>query len=488
MATSSVPTPTVAPKPSGEGLRQVGGMVLALGMAVATWVAPIPGATADQIHFLALLVLMTVLTIFEVLPVGVVGLLFLVLTILFHLAPVAVAFAGFTSPIFWLMVASFLIGTAAHVCGLGRRLAYWVMVRLRANTPGRLLFAFLLAGSVLSVMTPSWYARLAVFIPVGLGLLDALELQEGSPLSKFIIMSVYFGAVGSYLMFMTGEEPALLTIASLEKHGVPVYWSTYFWMWAVPGLLLTVGLNYVVTRWLFPIGREEADRLARLDLAKTLASLGPLSSREKRMAVWFGLAVLLWASDFLTHLNPTWVALMVVVGLFFPGIGVLGTEDRAVLRQHLDVLFMIFFGAALSIGAIMHHLALDQWAGTVLAHSLRLGTQPEVAVLGLSAATQVMHIPLATVTSTLAVLSPILLDYARAHGINMALTAWAMIPAANVFLFPYQNEPLLITYGLGHITMRDVLRVGFWLSLGTLVLTPLCAAIWWSWTIPMVTR
>jgi di/tricarboxylate transporter len=83
-----------------------------------------------------------------------------------------------------------------------------------------------------------------------------------------------------------------------------------------------------ITRWLYP---EEMPELAggRQYFEKELARLGPWSELEKKSLLWFGLAVVLWSTDFMHRINPAVIGLAAGLLLSLPKIGVL---DRKAVR------------------------------------------------------------------------------------------------------------------------------------------------------------
>ncbi|MDA8334822.1 MAG: SLC13 family permease [Peptococcaceae bacterium] len=461
------------------------GSVLAVGITLALWFSHFAGVTPAGRHFMALLAMVIILWIFEVMPTGFAGLLFMTLVALLKIAPPQVAFSGFTAPVLWLIFAGLAIGAAADKTGLGKRMAYWTLVKLKATTPHKLLWSFLLVGAVMTPLLPTVFARLAVLIPVGVGLLSVFNITPGSRMAKFILISMFVGSQGVMLMFMTGLEPTLLAVGTLSHYSIHVYWSKYILMWILPSLVLNLGLNWAAAWLLFRPAREEYAGETLEVFRNEYSNLGPVSPAEKRLAGWFVLIILLWLTDFLTHLSPDWVGVFGAVGIFLPVVGVMKPKD---LQERLNFIQVIFFASALSISSILTRIHLDKWFSGLLAEHLAINNTGVFSSFILGGLVQVLHVPLSTVSSTVAALAPIIVAYAAHHGLNLAWAAWIVVASAAPYIFPYQSAPLLMTYGIGHLTMGDMIKLGVFVSVGTLIAVPLLDVLWWSWTIPLAIK
>lgn len=461
------------------------GSLLSLGVTLILWFSHFTGVTTAQQHFMSLLAMVIIFWIFEVMPAGFSGLLFMTLVSFLGIAPPSVAFSGFTVPVLWLIFAGLAIGAAADKTGLGKRMAYWTLIKLKANTPHRLLWSFLLVGAVLTPLLPTVFARLAVLMPVAIGLLTAFNVTQGSKMAKFILISMFVGAQGLMLMFMTGMEPTLLAVGTLSHYGVHVYWSKYILMWILPSLILNLGL-YWATAWLLfrPSQAEYAGETLEV-FREEYKNLGPMSAEEKRMVGWFILVILFWLTDFFTHFSPNWVGVFGAVGLFLPGVGVMKPKD---LQERLNFVQVIFFASALSITGIIAKIHLDKWFSGLLAKHISLHDTGAWSSFVLGGIVQILHVPLSTVSSTVAATTPIIVAYAAQHGLNLAWAAWIVIASSAAYILPYQNAPLLMTYGIGHLNMWDMIKIGILTSAVTLVAVPLLDVLWWSWTIPLMIR
>src|SRR3989442_6711495 len=116
---------------------------------------------------------------------------------------------------------------------------------------------------------------------------------------------------------------------------------------AVPGIvasLLMLGLHLVVfkQRSTFVVDQER--------IAAARQQLGPMTRQEKVVLAWVGLALALWSTDGLHHIDPAWIALGVAVGLALPYLGEILTP--ADLTSGVNWPIVVFVAGALAIGNV----------------------------------------------------------------------------------------------------------------------------------------
>lgn len=443
----------------------------------------VPGITVPGMAFLGLLLWTVIAWATEVVPAGVAGVVLIVGAVVLKLVPPAVALAGFTNSILYLIIAGLVLGIAVDRSGLGRRVAYYILSRVGAERPWRVVVAFFLIGLVLTEMIPVVFGRLAVLIPLGLGLAEVLGVAKGSRYGKFLMAVVYFASQQFLLTTMTGEEPTLVAVGQLAREGHPILWGQYLVMWALPGVVLS-SLVYLPLIWLlFRPNFQEIRHPTRDELTAQYRKLGPWSRRERVVAVIFGAVIVLWALDFVTHIAPTYVALGGMIALFLPGVDGLTMEEV----RDLNLFNILFFASALSIGAVLGHLKLSVTLAQLFSKWLPISHWTYGSAMVLSALVQLVHLPLSTVTSAIATLTPILARWAQSVHVSPLVVTWVLLAStSNAWIFPYQVEPVLMVYNEGFWTIWDTIKMGLFMSVASLLLTPLFAVTWWPWTVHLL--
>lgn len=472
---------------SGHQVKMIIGGIVTLGLALGLWFTHMPGVNTNQQHFLALLAMVISLWGFEIIPVGIGALFFLALVVMFKITSPLVAFSGFSVPTVWLVFSALIIGIAAENTGLGKRMAFWMITKAKADSPGKIMLAFYAVGAILTPLIPTVFGRLAILIPIALGLIAALKLAQGDRMAKFILFSMYIGAQGIMLMFLTGTSQALIATGLLAHFGVRIYWDTYFVMWVVPSLVVNGGIWAIATYILFKPGKQHWGGNILQVTGDERDKMGSMTVREKKLAIILLVIFFFWVTGSVTHLNPSWVGVIGTVCLFLPFVGVLELKD---IVGKLNFPVLLFFGSALSIGEIMSKIGLDKWFSKLIADNFHIANSGFMSTLTLGALIQALHIPLTAVNSSTAILVPILGTYSVNHGISPVWAAWvALASLSGILIFPYQDGPLLAVYGAGggHIKMADMIKVGIIVSVLALIAVPLLSVVWWSWTIPMMT-
>lgn len=140
-----------------------------------------------------------------------------------------------------------------------------------------------------------------------------------------------------------------------EQTGTQVLWSQ--WLLAyLPAALLTVGASWLTIRWLYAPEREEIPG-GKQFLRDALHEMGPWSWDEIKALLWLLVAVALWMTDFVHHLNPAVIAIGIGLLLSLPKVGVL--DAKAI--KAVNFLSIIFIGGALSMAMV---LIERNWTGS----------------------------------------------------------------------------------------------------------------------------
>jgi len=82
----------------------------------------------------------------------------------------------------------------------------------------------------------------------------------------------------------------------------------------------------------------------------------------------------------------------------------------------------------------------------------------------LSWAAFVYHFLLASEISMLGTSIPLVMDYAKSHGLNPLQLGLIWSFAAGGKLFAYQSGMLIVGYSYGYFEARDLMKIGAWLT------------------------
>jgi sodium-dependent dicarboxylate transporter 2/3/5 len=417
------------------------------------WVLPLSLAPAQQ-KTLAVVVFMVVYWITEPIEHGLTALIGCYLFWALHVTKFSVAFSGFVNSTPWFLFGGLLMGEAASRTGLAKRLGFLVMRKL-GSSYSQLLFGFLILAFLLNFFVPSGLARLAVIAPTASGIITIFGLGKQSNAAKGLFLILTYAAGLFEVMIMSGASSILTRGIIEEQTGIQLLWSQ--WLVAfLPLTLITIFVSIPVIRWLFPTENNQLPGGSKY-FQESLDKMGPWTADEKKALVWFVLAVGLWATDFLHHVNPAIIGLGVGLLLSLPKIGVL---DRQAVKQ-INLFLIIFSAGALSMGRVL----METKTLTILSDHLAIWMEPLLSN-SLSYATTLYltgfcyHLILANRQSMLITSLPVLIQLLGAHGHNVIALALLWTFAGGGALFIHQSSIFVMGYSYGHFGAKDFLKTG----------------------------
>jgi len=226
--------------------------------------------------------------------------------------------------------------------------------------------------------------------------------------------------------------------------------------------------------WLYPAERTMEGTTEHLE-AK-LRSLGPWSLAEKKTLVYLATAVTLWMTDFIHHLSPALVGMAVGLFALLPFVGVLDASD---LRK-LNWGALWFTGAALSMGRVLQKTGgLDVLTGILASVIGPALYDPMASAVVLYWTAFVYHFFLANETAMLSTSLPVVLKLAVDQGLNPLATGMIWTFAAGGKIFVYQGAVLVVGYSFGHFEAKDMLKVGFALTVVESLILLLLVPFYW---------
>jgi solute carrier family 13 (sodium-dependent dicarboxylate transporter), member 2/3/5 len=438
--------------------RKFIGCVLNLGVPIGLWFSPLPLDLTAK-HALAVSAFMIIAWITEVLPHALTGMAGCYLFWVLKIVDFGTAFSGFADQTPWFLFGATLIGTMATKSGLGRRLAYLVMRRVGSGY-SRLLLGLILSSFLLTLLVPSGIACVVIMAAVALGLMDVFGLSRGSNVGRGIFVTLTYTAGIFDKMVIAGATSILARGLILRTTGIEVYWSQ--WLLAfLPCVLVTVFVTWRLVLRLYPPEIEALNGGADF-LNDSLKNMGAWTPMEKRSLLLMSVAVGLWTTDLIHHIPPAVIGIGVGLVAAVPGLGVLDLEDL----KRLNYLPVFFTAAAISMGDVLLKTnALSSMTSVMFAWMRPWVTNVfSLAVVPYWTAF-VYHIFLGSELSMLATSVPPLMNFARAAGVHPLPLGLLWAFAAGGKIFVYQSGVLLTGYSYGYFESKDLLRVGFCLTL-----------------------
>jgi len=455
-----------------DGTRLFASQIFCVVAPLLFWFAPLPVEPVTK-HALAIALFMLLAWITEAIDHAIAGLIGCFLFWALGVVHFNVAFSGFANDTPWFLFGATLMGMMASKSGLARRLAYHVMLRVGTTYP-RILLGLILTDFLLTLVVPSGIARIVIMAAIALGLVEAFRLQPGSNGARGIFLIITYTAALFDKMIIAGAS-SITARGLIERVGeVDVRWSQWFVAF-LPCHVLTVIAAWLLTLWLFP---PEKTKLAggRRYLKEELRKLGPFSAMETKAAALLGGATLLWVTDFIHHISSAKIGLGIGLAALLPYVGLLRVEDL----KKLNYLPVFFVAAALGMAQVLIATkALDLLTNIMFAWMQPFMTGNFSSTVVLYWTAFVYHIFLSSDIAMLGTSMPLLMNFAKSHGLNpLALgMIWVFASAGKIFV--YQSAVLIVGYSFGYFKARDLLRIGLLLTLVEFIAIVLIVPFYW---------
>jgi DASS family divalent anion:Na+ symporter len=303
-----------------------------IGIPVILLLLPVPGGfTPDAWHLFAIYVGAILGIMLRPLPEP--AMILIVITIAsMWLNKMNVVLSGYSNGTAWLVFTAFSLSAAFATTGLGARIAYILIGKIGKSSLG-LGYAMMITDTIISPATPSNTARTAgIVYPIFRSLSSTLGSEPGPTGRKigcYLNLLAYEISMTTCCLFITATASNIIVLHfAKDILHTDISWMTWAMAAFVPIMLVLLTIPYIVYK-LYPPEIKHVDNYK--EISKTgLEKLGPISRKEKTLAVLFILAIIGWATTSLTGFNATAIAIAFVAAALVTGVltwqGVLKTS------------------------------------------------------------------------------------------------------------------------------------------------------------------
>jgi sodium-dependent dicarboxylate transporter 2/3/5 len=422
---------------------------------------------------LAVGIFMIVSWMTQVLDHGIAGILGCFLFWMFGIAKFETAFSGFADTSAWFLFGAVCFGIMGSKSGLARRLAYLVMRGIGHSYP-RLLLGLIVSNFLLTAVVPSGIARVVIMAAIAMGLVEAFGLQKGSNVARGMFIILVYQATIFDKMLIAGAS-SITARGAIEKYGqVDVLWSQWFLAY-LPCDILVMIVAWRLTLWMYPPETVELPGGADF-LKEQLREMGRWSPVEIKAAVLMLIAIAFWITDFLHHIPAPMIGLGIGLLAIMPRIGVLDTKDV----RTINFLPIFFVAAAVSLSNVLVQTkALDVVTGVLFEWMKPHITGTWVSTMVLYWSAFLYHIVIGNEIAMLSTSLPILMTYARDHGISPLTLGMIWTFGAGPKIFIYESAVLVVGYSYGYFSNKDMLKIGAVLSVVTFLILLVLVPLYW---------
>lgn len=393
------------------------------------------------------------------------SLLFFTLAMLLSLAPADIVFSGFNSTAIWMIFSGFVIGMAFKTTGLGQRLAGYLQVF--SGSYARLIWGVVICTTALGFLMPSSMGRLVLMMPIVVSLAELNGFRPGSQGYIGMTLAAAFGCHVTTFSVLPANIPNMVLSGATETiHGINFGYAEYLLLhFPLLGLAKAAIIALLIIRFF-----SDRPQLQRSNPSQ------PWQTNERGLLILLLAALALWVSDQWHGIGAAWVALTAATLLLLPKIGLVSEQQ---FRSEMNFNTLLFIAGILGIGALINASGLGQVLAQQLSQHLPLDPeQPFINFISLSA-TSLLTGLFTGLPGIPAVLTPMAEQFAEGSGFTIKTVLMTQLIGIANFLLPYQSGPMLVALKLADTPMAPAIKLCLWVSLLSLLLTPL-NYLWWQ--------
>jgi len=466
------------------------------------------GMTFKAQEVLAITVLTITWWICEPIPIPAAGLIPFIMIPAMSIIPMKDFLAVLGHENNWLMIGAYIFIGALVQHGFSKRMAFWILSRkVTSVSPFALIATYTFAVAIVSAFLSN-IACTMLFLVIGAGIAEALNINNEHPFSKAMKFGSAYGSQAGGFMTPIGAPNtnflAMALIASLAGYQVRFGdWMAF----GIPfGIVMLVIMIYYF-RGIFNLKLENLES-AREFAEGELKKMGPLTVGERNGLIVLITAIVLWLipsvasiifgqnahlTKYLdTVLNGTLVALFAALLAFLLPTNWKEREftvNWTNSEREINWGAIIIVTTGLALGSAMNAkgVGLVAWSAHQLSYVFA-GSSPWMIILGFTAIGVALTQFLPNVPA-IAILIPIAVPTALAVGLNpVAMGLTVAIACQQSYAMPISAPQMALVYGSGGLKITEFIKVGSVLSLVSIPITAFMVYYWTNWLFPFIAK
>ena len=379
----------------------------------------------------------------------------------------------------WLVLMAFFISRGIIQTGLGQRVALFFLRLLGKRTIG-LGYGLAITDLILSPAMPSITARAGgVILPVAKSISEVLgsfpDEKTRHKVGSYLMQCAFQANIVTAAMFVTAMAGNPLAVKLAGDQGVEITWLDWAIAAFVPGVACLVVIPIIL---MFVLKPEIKETPNATELAKSkLDEMGPISTKEKLMALIFVLLVSMWIGGAHIGLNATHAAAIGVTAMLL--VGIISWQDALEEKTAWDT--MIWIGILIMLAGKLNEFGLVGWFGGLMSGYLE-GMSTAVAYVIVICIYFYIHYFFASATAHIGALFAISMTILITAGVDPFTAAITLACMSNLFgcLTQYAIGSAPVMFGAGDLTQCDWWKVGCILSIVYLAIWITGGPLWWS--------
>ena len=352
----------------------------------------------------------------------------------------AIVFSGFTQSAVWTLIPALLFGYVLQKTGLGKRIAF-AIIKLFKPSYLSLIFALVLIGLILSLMTPSITVRVAIVVPIAVQLCELCKIEKNSKGNALIILTAFAMALVPGSAWVTGVlwGPIIQgMINALPDAKELVTFNSWVGVMFLPILLTTVFLiagSLLIMKPKEKLSKDAIDAIRNQKLEK-------MNKHEIITGLTLAAVFVMFVTNKI-HGLPDAAVCLIAIFIFF----LCGTLEAKDFNIGVNWDLIIFIGMALSLGSIFTETGISGWLAGIIVPALGpIAFNPFVFMACIMLIMFIWRFAdVAFFIPTIAIMGPILPEIQQAYQISPLVWVAIFIMAGSSFFMAYQNPWAMMT-------------------------------------------
>jgi len=346
----------------------------------------------------------------------------------------AVVFSGFTQSSIWTLIPALFFGFILQKTGLGKRIAL-AIIKLFKPSYFSLVFAWVIIGVILSLLTPSSTVRVAIMLPIAVQCCELCKLEKGSKGNSLILLTAFGMAIlpgsgwmsgvlwGPIISGMINSVPDTQELVTFNN-----WFATLFIPVTITTMLLLAGSLLILKP------KEKLSENAIYAIKNQFSQ--KMSSHEIITGIILVAVFILFITNKVHGLSDAAVCLGAVF-LFFLS-GVLEAKD---FNTGVNWDLIVFIAIALSLSAIFTETGIADWFAEIVVPALApITVNPYLFMFCVMTFVFIWRFfDVALFIPTIAILVPVLPSIQQTYNISPLIWLFVFVTAGNSFVMAYQN-------------------------------------------------
>jgi sodium-dependent dicarboxylate transporter 2/3/5 len=446
--------------------RHLKKIIIAVGFSVFATILVVTNAESLFWNAIALGILMIYFWIFEVIPIYLTALFPIILSAPLGLLNVdgkvdsSILAKSYGNNMIFIFLGGFMLALALEKWNIHMQIAKGIL-RVIGNSKPRIILGFLISTSLLSMWVSNTATALMI-LPMGVAVIKSLPSDEkNSKFSLFLLLAIAYGSNIGGIGTLVGSPPNLQMASILSKqYDIEVSFSSWFLI-GFPICSLMIFITYLY--FYIGLGKNKKDKIESFSLEKEKWT----KNQYKVLAVFLVFVVLWSFKDIFAliglHYSDEMVAVFGTVLLFL-----VPSDNKMNLLEWSDTKtlpwgILLLFGGGLALAQALTKGGVIKW----LADSFQdLNNLPYFVLLLILVTIAIFATEIMSNLALVTVLIPVIAAFAGENNYSIIQICFSVTLASSfAFMLPIGTPPNAIVFSAGHITIKQMAKVGFLLNI-----------------------